>query len=239
MEILSGTKEETHSHTRAIIQGLMEENARLRTLLRDLGGFMADGLGGPLLDRTGWTMQQFQEFINRADSDTAYESFIKAKAAAKTKSGGSGDALSSTMHNSTSMPEEGPSRKRKRDSLSTNDSVTTPVDTSGPPSSMRRAYSASTGGRNPSLRANSPGDPLPGLLPTGAPFRTDRHDLSDVPSSFTSLVDTLNTSAAAPFVSLTSSRSTLHSGPTPSGQGYVPDGGFAMNYAGNPGSSIC
>jgi hypothetical protein len=199
---------------------------------------MADGLGGPLLDRTGWTMQQFQEFINRADSDTAYESFIKAKAA-KARPGGSGDASSSAMHNSQSMPEEGPSRKRKRDSLSTNDSATTPVDTSGPPSSMRRAYSTSAGGRNAPLRANSPGDPLPGLLPTGAPFRTDRHDLSDVPSSFTSLVDTLNTSAAAPFVSLTSSRSTLRPGPTPPAPGYAPDGGFAMNYGGNTGLSIC
>jgi len=212
----------------------MEENAKLRALIRDLGAFMADGLGGPLLDRTGWTMQQFREFVNRADSDTAYESFVKAKAAAKSTPGGTGDVSSSAMHHSQTTPEEGPSRKRKRDSLETHDSTTTPIDLSGPPSSMRRAYSASTG-RNAPLRGDSPEDPLPGLLPTGTPFRTDRHDLSDVPSSFTSLVDTLNTSAAAPFVTLTSSRSTLRPGHTPPTPGYSQDNGFTMNYNGSAG----
>lgn len=192
---------------------------------------MADGLGGPLLDKTGWTMQQFREFINRADSDTAYESFVKAKAATKAKPG---DASSSGMHNSQSIPEEGPSRKRKRDSLPTNESGTTPVDLSGPPSSMRRAYSTSAG-RNAPLRSDSPEDALLGLLPTGAPFRTDRHDLTDVPSSFGSLVDTLNTSAAAPFVTLTSSRPTLQPRSTPQAPGYSQDGGLTMNYNGGAG----
>jgi len=210
----------------------MEENAKLRALIRDLGAFMADGLGGPLIDRTGWTMQQFREFINRADSDTAYESFVKAKAAAKSKPGGTGtgDVSSSAMLHSQTPPEEGPSRKRKRDSLEANDSTTTPVDLSGPPSSMRRAYSASAG-RNAPFRGDSPEDPLPGLLPTGTPFRTDR----DVPSSFTSLVDTLNTSAAAPFVTLTSSRSNLRPGHTPPAPGYSQDSAFTMNYNGNAG----
>lgn len=236
VEILSGTKEEAHSHTRAIIQGLMEENARLRSLVRDLGSFMADGLGGPLLDRTGWTMQQFKDFINRADSDTAYESFIKAKAQANTGASsasgggrGAGAGPSAVMSISQSTPEGDTSRKRKRESLPAD---STAEATSGPPSSMRRVYSV---GRN-AHRASSPSE-LPSLLPSGQTFRSEQ-DMAG-PSSFSSLVDTLNSSVSAPFVELgrgpitTPHRSA--SGPAPTSAGYSQDDGFTMHFNGSTG----
>lgn len=204
----------------------MEENARLRSLVRDLSGFMADGLGGPLLEKTGWTMQQFKDFISRADSDTAYESFIQAKSAAK--SGGPAHTPSSAAA-ASSTADAG--RKRKRDSL--------PADgadpsTSGPPSSTRRTYSGSRGG---GPRAQSPSDTLPSLLPSGQPFRPGSQDMAG-PSSFSSLVDTLNSSASAPFVELTGpSHSTAHrSIPTPTSAGFSPQGNFTMAFNGAHGS---
>lgn len=208
----------------------MEENARLRTLVRDLSGFMGEGLGGPLLDKTGWTMQQFKDFVSRADSDTAYESFVQAKAAART----GGPAPSSSLSASADTPDGADtSRKRKRDSLNT-DSVD---PTSGPPSSTRRTYSSGRGGGQ---RAQSPSE-LPSLLPTGQPFRVNSRDVG-APSSFSSLVDTLNSSASAPFVELTGpSHATPHrSIPTPTSAGYSPQGGFTMAYNGNgaAGSSL-
>ncbi|KAF9520399.1 hypothetical protein BS47DRAFT_1378924 [Hydnum rufescens UP504] len=103
VEILSGSKEETHNHGRAIIQGLMEENARLRGFVRDLGAFLGEGLAGPLLAKTGWDMKQFQDFISKADSDTAYEAYIKAK-----------NQVSDPNKSSDTFAD---SRKRKRNSL--------------------------------------------------------------------------------------------------------------------------
>lgn len=218
VEILSGTKEETYSHTRVIIQGLMEENGRLRNLVRELGGFMGDGLGGPLLDKTGWSMQQFRDFISRADSDTAYESFIKAKATAGSSSAGAGSS------GQQDKDAEG-GRKRKRDSVPP---INDPYDlgNGGPPSSMRRNYSNQTGRSASGQRAQSPSE-LTSMLPLGDAFSRDTHDTA--PSSFTSLVHTLNSSASAPFVDLgTGSRT--RSGNTPSS--YPQQTDFGLSYSG-------
>lgn len=204
MEILSGTKEETHNHTRLIIQGLMEENSRLRSLLRDLGGFLGEGLGGPLLDKTGWSMDKFRDFTSRADSDAAYEAFVKAKQGGggeRERNGSSG----SMMHqptNSNSNEASGSRTKRKRDS----DAAPTPEANDGGPSN-RRSYSGSVpkssnnGLGSSSRRASSPNE-LQSLLPTnhGAHSQYDRRESH--PSNFSSLVNTLSTSSAAPFISL-------------------------------------
>lgn len=210
----------------------MEENARLRTLIRDLGGFMGEGMGGPLLDRTGWTMAQFKDFINRADSDTAYESFIKAKAGA----GASTSNSASHAHAQSGEPEGSGGRKRKRDSATP--ASADPLD--GPSSSRApsRAYNPGSASVSRGGRAQSPSE-LHSLLPMGGdrdPFRerTSR-DGDGAPNSFTSLVDTLNSSAGAPFVSLTrSSHNTVGSsaGPTPTTtSGYSPEnGGYATGY---------
>lgn len=179
---------------------------------------MGDGMGGPLLDKTGWSMAQFRDFLSRADSDTAYESFIKAKA---------GTSASAAQDNEA----ESSGRKRKRDSATP--ASADPLDG---PSSTRRAYNSGSTSRGGGQRAQSPSE-LTSLLPMGDPFRESR---DGAPNSFTSLVDTLNSSAGAPFVSLTRSSHATSAGPTPTTtSGYSPEnGGFAMNYGQN-GAGMC
>lgn len=142
---------------------------------------MGDGLSGPLLGATGWSMQQFHDFINRADSDTMYESFIKAKE--KTVA-------------TTSKPDsrQGESSRRKRKHDSSTPASADPFDDSRP--TKLRTYADPAGQTR--QRGKSPSD-LPGFLPTNDAMRGNR---SAPPSSFTSLVDTLNSSVAAPSVSL-------------------------------------
>ncbi|KAF8313419.1 hypothetical protein DL93DRAFT_2081116 [Clavulina sp. PMI_390] len=208
VEILSGTKEETHAHTLAIIQGLIDENARLRGLVRDLSGFIGEGLGGPLLDKTGWTMTQFKDFVNRADSDTAYESFVKAKAAGagagnSTSKKGSASTSSTAAENGNAGEGSGTGRKRKRDSTNGDDAV------HGGPSTSRRSSSAHQSPHTPTAQPplgpppppRRPGSPneLHSMLPNERAFRGNTRDLG-APSSFSSLVSTLSSSAAAPFV---------------------------------------
>lgn len=64
------------------VSDLMEENQTLRGLLRGVSGFIGDGAGG-LLPKLGWDMTDFTNFVNRSETDTAWESFqIRKKAAA-------------------------------------------------------------------------------------------------------------------------------------------------------------
>lgn len=222
----------------------MEENARLRALIRDLGGFMADGLGGPLLDKTGWTMSQFKDFINRADSDTAYEAFVKAKSGAvSVPPPPSAGGVSSGMGMDPSHGEaEGSGRnKRKRDSAT----PATPDynDTSGgPPYSTRRtSYSNSTARGNSNSNGNGLSNGLgnraqsPSELTALLPMHNDFHDPREGPSSFEAFCDTLNSSAAAPFLPLSTPGVPTSNGSTPVGvPGYSPDlTGFTGSYGTN------
>ena len=52
----------------------MQENQTLRNLLRSLSGFIGDGAGG-LLPKLGWDMTDFTNFINRSETDTAWEGY--------------------------------------------------------------------------------------------------------------------------------------------------------------------
>jgi hypothetical protein len=58
----------------------MEENQTLRNLLRGLSSFIGDGAGG-LLPKMGWDMTDFNNFVNRSETDTAWESYQKRKSA--------------------------------------------------------------------------------------------------------------------------------------------------------------
>jgi len=49
-------------------------------MVRGLSSFIGEGAGGAL-PSIGWTLKEFEEFINKADTDTAYEAFIKRKKA--------------------------------------------------------------------------------------------------------------------------------------------------------------
>ncbi|KAG8955630.1 hypothetical protein FRC04_007621 [Tulasnella sp. 424] len=97
VELLSGDKDETYGQMREIMRNLMMENQQLRTLLKELGRFIGDGAGGQLstsLGTIGWGLDQFNGFINRSETDTAFETFQALKRtkdpAAKTPDGGEG-----------------------------------------------------------------------------------------------------------------------------------------------------
>jgi hypothetical protein len=97
VEILSGGKDEALTEIRNILKGLMssirmpsntyvyffvedlmEENQTLRGLLRSLSSFIGDGAGG-ILPKMGWDITDFNNFVNRSETDTAWESFQRRK----------------------------------------------------------------------------------------------------------------------------------------------------------------
>lgn len=63
---------------RNILKDLMAENHVLRGFLRSLSEFIGDGAGG-LLSKLGWSMQDFDNFVNKSETDTAYESYQRRK----------------------------------------------------------------------------------------------------------------------------------------------------------------
>ncbi|KAK1236671.1 hypothetical protein PQX77_000027 [Marasmius sp. AFHP31] len=97
VEILSGGKDEAMSEMRNILKGmpssisgsgrgsfgidLMTENQTLRNLLKSLSSFIGEGAGG-LLPKLGWELNDFNNFINRTETDTAWEGYQKRKKAA-------------------------------------------------------------------------------------------------------------------------------------------------------------
>jgi len=58
----------------------MAENQTLRNLLRSLASFVGDGAGG-LLPKLGWKLGDFNEFINKSETDTAWEGYHRRKKA--------------------------------------------------------------------------------------------------------------------------------------------------------------
>ena len=70
----------------------MAENNTLRALIRSLSTFIGDGLGG-VLPRLGFERHtDFMEFINKAETDTAFEGYRRRKSLAT--GGGSGSSSS-------------------------------------------------------------------------------------------------------------------------------------------------
>lgn len=78
VEILSGGKDEALSEMRNILKDLMAENHVLRGFLRSLSEFIGEGAGG-LLTKLGWSLQDFENFVNKTETDTAYESYQQRK----------------------------------------------------------------------------------------------------------------------------------------------------------------
>ena len=52
----------------------MAENVVLRNLLKSVSGFISEGAGG-FVAKMGWDIHEFEAFINKAETDTAWESF--------------------------------------------------------------------------------------------------------------------------------------------------------------------
>lgn len=104
----------------------MQENQTLRNLLRGLGGFIGDGAGG-LLPKLGWDMTDFTNFINRSETDTAWEGYQVRK-----KSG--------TTGGSSKRPAEDDSNGRAKKARGDQDkedsySMLLPMAQGGPPTS--------------------------------------------------------------------------------------------------------
>lgn len=57
---------------------LMAENHTLRGLLKSLGAFIGEGVGG-LLPKLGWDVSEFNNMIDRTETDTAWESYQRRK----------------------------------------------------------------------------------------------------------------------------------------------------------------
>ncbi|EJD01041.1 uncharacterized protein FOMMEDRAFT_141779 [Fomitiporia mediterranea MF3/22] len=83
VEILSGSKDETFNELRNVVKDLMQENQNLRNLIRSLGSYIGDGMGGILPSLGFERPQEFVEFMNRAETDTAFEGFQRRKKAAQ------------------------------------------------------------------------------------------------------------------------------------------------------------
>lgn len=64
----------------------MQENQTLRNLLKGLGTFIGDGAGG-LLPKLGWELSDFNDFINRSETDTAWEGYQRRKKTTDTQPG--------------------------------------------------------------------------------------------------------------------------------------------------------
>jgi hypothetical protein len=72
----------------------MTENQTLRNLLRNLASFIGDGAGG-LLPKMGWNMQDFNHFINKGETDTAWEGYQRRKNNAQNQKGEPAEPTSS------------------------------------------------------------------------------------------------------------------------------------------------
>ncbi|KAG0705488.1 hypothetical protein DFH29DRAFT_996809 [Suillus ampliporus] len=83
VELLSASQDEALTDCRAVMKDLMAENQVLRGLLKSVAGFIGDGAGG-LLTKLGWDAVDFDSFVNKAETDTAWESFQARKQTHKT-----------------------------------------------------------------------------------------------------------------------------------------------------------
>ncbi|OBZ76431.1 hypothetical protein A0H81_03572 [Grifola frondosa] len=106
VEILSGGKDEALTQLRKVLKDLMAENQVLRSLLRSLGSFIGEGAGG-ILSKLGWDLNDFNDFVNKAETDTAWESYQRHKRE-EAVAGPSSAANSQTTTGQKRMSEDDP-----------------------------------------------------------------------------------------------------------------------------------
>jgi hypothetical protein len=85
----------------------MQENVKLRGLIRNLSGFIGEGLGGVLPQMGFDRPQDFMDFMNQAETDTAFEGFQRRKKAAQA-------AAAAGISNTKRNVSEGDDLSRKR-----------------------------------------------------------------------------------------------------------------------------
>jgi len=113
VEILSGGKDEALGHLRKILKDLMHENQVLRDLLRSLSSFIGEGAGG-LLPKLGWDLNDFNNFINKGETDAAWESYQRHKQGDAPNSSTSGSQNVSSHKRSSEDDPLGLRPKRQR-----------------------------------------------------------------------------------------------------------------------------
>lgn len=85
---------------------LMAENQTLRNLLKSLSAFIGEGAGG-LLPKLGWDLSDFNDFINKSETDTAWEGFHRRKKGQNPNTDGESSNAASSMTLSTKRPADG------------------------------------------------------------------------------------------------------------------------------------
>lgn len=96
-------------------EDLMQENLQLRGLIRSLGGYIGDGMGGVLPSLGFDRPQDFIDYVNRAETDTAFEGFQRRKKAAQAASAAAGpNGLSASLSRKRTVSEDDGLRKRAK-----------------------------------------------------------------------------------------------------------------------------
>lgn len=120
----------------------MQENQVLRNLLRGLSSFIGDGAGG-LLPKLGWDQNDFDNFVNRSETDTAWESYQRHKRDDNGGPSSSGPSQSSASQKRTS--EEDPLFLRsKRSRGGENNADSNMTLTTNPPVNSNGIYGSSS-----------------------------------------------------------------------------------------------
>lgn len=89
------------------IPDLMTENLTLRNLLKSVSGFIADGSGG-MIQKLGFELHEWTAFLDKSETDTAWQSFQARKHSHKT-------SQSSTAMSSMLGPQPTPSKRPLED----------------------------------------------------------------------------------------------------------------------------
>lgn len=124
----------------------------LRDLLRSLSSFIGDGAGG-LLPKLGWDLNDFNSFLNKSETDTAWESYQRHKQQTAADAAASGsqpstgqkrpqedDPLAGPSKRSRGPNEQNGDRERS-DSFS--NPMMVPLPTAGPSVPQNGIYSSS------------------------------------------------------------------------------------------------
>ena len=103
----------------------MAENQTLRNLLKSLAAFIGEGAGG-LLPKLGWDLNDFNDFINKSETDTAWEGFHRRKKTQNANTDGESSNAASSMTLPSKRPADGDplgsrSKKSRNDDLDKDD----------------------------------------------------------------------------------------------------------------------
>ena len=184
----------------------MAENHTLRGLLRSLGAFIGEGVGG-LLPKLGWDVSEFNNLIDRSETDTAWESYQRRKKQTESPSSTPVPSSSSTKRRS----EDDVSKAAKKPRVNLDDGeraqngfpLVMPMNQ--PPLSANNMYASpptqDNNGMFPSLIRGSPGSPMfmqaSGTSPVASQYSPSGPSLNNYQTSYVPNVN-INIESALP-----------------------------------------